>query len=80
MNLIQSGEPYLQTLNSFFEQIKGMNYEMNIRFSIISSATSENKVYQKGYYTIGLRADKSATFRSTGYSVFTIIAEKSDDG
>ncbi len=80
MNQIQSGEEYLATLKAFFDQIKGLKYDMKIRFSIISSATSSNKVFQKGYYNIRLRPNKDADYRSAGYSTFIILAQKDSDG
>lgn len=76
MNQIETGSDYLKNLNAFFEQIKGLNYEMEIKFSIISSATTKDKVYQTGYYTIGLRADESSPFQSTGYSSFSVMSTK----
>lgn len=80
LNQIQTGEPYLKTLNAFFEQIKSLSYQMNIRFSILTSATSEDKVYQTGYYTIGLRKDEQSAYQSTGYSTFSILAVKDQTG
>ena len=80
MNQIQSGEAYLQTLNSFFQQIEGLKYQMNIRFAIVSSATSEDKVYQEGYYSIGLKANPEKPYQSTGFSSFSIVAEKEANG
>lgn len=80
MNQIQTGATYLKTLNAFFEQIKSLNYQMDIRLSIVSSATSEEKVYQTGYYTIGLRKDDQSAYQSTGYSTFSILAEKDQAG
>ena len=80
MNQIQSGEPYFKTLKAFFEQIKSLNYQMNIRFSIVTSATSKDKVYQTGYFTIDLKTDKQSAYQSTGYSSFSILAVKSETG
>lgn len=81
MNQIESGADYWKTMSAFFQQIKGMNYQMNIRFSITSSATSADKVYQTGYYTIGLKANEQSPYQSTGYSTFSILAIKdSADG
>jgi hypothetical protein len=76
MNQIESGDDYWKTMGSFFEQIQKMKYQMNIRFSIVSSATSTDKVYQTGYYTIGLKANEQSPYQSTGYSSFTILAIK----
>lgn len=76
LNQIETGADYLKNLNAFFEQIKSLNYQMNITFSIVSSATTKNKVYQTGYYTIGLRANENASFQSTGYSSFSVLCIK----
>jgi ketosteroid isomerase-like protein len=76
MNQIQTGDDYWNTMNAFFQQIKTMNYQMNIRFSILTSATSADKVYQTGYYTIGLKSNGEDDYRSTGYSSFSILAIK----
>lgn len=76
LNQIETGVDYLKNLNAFFEQIKSLNYDMEIKFSIISSATSEDKVYQTGYYTIDLRANETSPFQSTGYSTFSVLCTK----
>lgn len=76
MNTVESGEDYWKTMSAFFNQIKTMNYQMNIRFSIATSATSKDKVYQTGYFTIGLKASKESPYQSTGYSSFSILAIK----
>lgn len=76
LNQIESGAPYLKNVGSFFERIKSLNYQMRITFSIVSSATTENRVYQTGYYTIGLRANDQQPFQSRRYSAFSVLLTK----
>ena len=77
-NKIESGSVYLENINSFFERVEKMNREMSITFSIISSATTENKVYQTGYYIFSSRA-KGEEFKPRGYSSFSVILTKDKD-
>lgn len=76
MNKINSGEAYLKEMGGFFQQIKQVNYQMQITFSIVSSATTENTVYQTGYYTIGLRKNDQTPFQNRGYSSFGVLLTK----
>ena len=79
LNKIESGAEYFENINSFFESIKNMKLQMNITFSIVSSATTKNIVYQTGYYTIGLRKSDKEVYRSSGYSQFSVILIKEND-
>jgi hypothetical protein len=74
-NKIESGSAYLENIKSFFQRVKKMNREMNITFSIISSATTENTVYQTGYYIFSSRA-KGEEFKPRGYSFFNVVLTK----
>ena len=74
-NKIESGSAYLENIESFFQRVKKMNREMNIMFSIISSATTENIVYLTGYYIFSSRA-KGEEFKPRGYSFFNVILTK----
>jgi hypothetical protein len=56
-----------------------MGLQMNITFSIVSSATIENKVYQTGYYSIAFRKSDKEQFRSTGYSYFDVMLVKTKE-
>ena len=49
---------------------------MKIEFSIISTAVSEDKVYQRGYYSVNIKAKDAEDYRSTGYSQFTVLLTK----
>lgn len=79
LNQIETGEEYFKNISSFFERIKSMNLQMDITFSIVSSATSEDKVYQTGYYSIGLRKNDNDPFQSTGYAQFIVLMEKESE-
>ena len=50
MNKIENVSTYFKNLDGFFQSILKMNRQMDIKFSILSSATSEDKAYQTGYY------------------------------
>ncbi|MFD2568806.1 hypothetical protein [Pseudotenacibaculum haliotis] len=76
MNKINFGEPYLNEMGGFFKQIKQLNYQMQITFSIVSSATTKDTVYQTGYYTIGLRKNDQTPFQTRGYSSFSVLLTK----
>lgn len=76
LNKIESGAEYFENMNSFFERIKSMELQMSISFSILSSATTKDKVYQTGYYTIGLRKNDNEPSQSTGYSSFNVMLIK----
>ena len=76
LNKIETPEAYFKSIHSFFEIIKTKSMEMDISFSIITTATSEKKVYQTGYYTIGFRGNDKDPFQSSGYSFFSVIIEK----
>ena len=78
-NKVEEAQDYFKGLMIFFGSIKTAGYKMNIRFSIVSSAVSENKVYQTGYYTVGLQAKGAADFKPTGYSSFTVLLTKKAD-
>ena len=52
---------------------------MDIRFSILSSATGNEKVYQTGYYCVGSRASNSDSFQPMGYGYFTVVLTKEND-
>ena len=78
LNQIESGESYLNKLGAFFKQIKDLGYQMNITFSIISSATSEHQVYQTGYYNIGFKKNDQSPYQSTGYSFFSVLISKEE--
>lgn len=77
-NKIESGSDYLDNLGSMFQMVKRMNKEMSIMFSIISSATTKNKVYQTGYYIFSSRV-KGGEFKPRGKSFFSVILIKDKD-
>ena len=73
LNKIESGASYFESIGSFFESITNMGFQMNIDFSILASATSENKVYQTGFYSISLRKNDKEAWQSTGYANFQVM-------
>jgi hypothetical protein len=75
-NKIESGEDYLKSLDKLFQQIKQMNIDIDITFSIISSATSKDKVYQTGYYVFSTKAKDGKSFQPRGYSSFNVVLTK----
>ncbi|MDT7832534.1 hypothetical protein RQM59_09095 [Flavobacteriaceae bacterium S356] len=76
LNKIEFGEDYLKNLGKLFQQIKKMNIDIDIKFSIISSATSENMVYQTGYYVFSTKAKEEKSFKPMGYSSFNVMITK----
>jgi len=78
-NKIETGSDYLDNLESSFQMVKQMNRQMNITFSIISSATTEDKVYQTGYYAFSSKAKDAAHFIPRGYSFFSVLLTKDKD-
>lgn len=56
LNKIEFGEDYLKNLTKLFQQIQKMNIDIDIKFSIVSSATTKNKVHQTGYYVYSTKA------------------------
>ena len=76
MNKIETGATYLNNIGGFFQRIKKMNRQVDIKFSIVSNATSENKVYQTGYYCFSSRGSNSESFQPRGYAFFNIILIK----
>ncbi|MAD96535.1 MAG: hypothetical protein CMB99_04325 [Flavobacteriaceae bacterium] len=75
-NVVRKAEDYFASLRQFFDNMKSTGSKMNIEFSILSTAISEGKVYQRGYYTVNIKQKGSDEFRSTGYSQFTVLLLK----
>jgi len=78
MNKIETGVTYLNDFGRFFQRIKKMNKQVDIKFSIISCATSENKVYQTGYFCFSSKGSNSESFQPRGYGFFNVILIKED--
>ncbi len=78
MNKIETGVTYLNNIGGFFQRVKKMNRQVDIKFSIISSATGENKVYQTGYYCFSSKGSNSESFQPRGYGFFNVILIKED--
>ena len=76
MNKIESGSDYLDNLETFFQRIKKMNRQMDITFSIVSSATTEDKVYQTGYYVFSSKTKDEEHFIPGGFSFFSVMLAK----
>jgi hypothetical protein len=76
MNKIEDRSTYFKSLDRFFLNIKKMKRQMDIKFSILSSATSENKVYQTGYYCFSSRGSDTEAFQPRGYGFFNVILIK----
>ena len=79
-NTIQSTSEYFAEIDAFFNQFKLMNRQMDIRFSILSSAFGTDKVYQTGYYAIGARTAASEQFQTMGFGYFTVVLDKTPEG
>lgn len=79
-NSIQPTEVYFKEIEGFFNQFKQMNRQMDIKFSILSTALGTDKVYQTGYYVIGSRNADSEPFQTMGYGYFTVVIIKTEDG
>ena len=75
-NAVRTAESYFENLKKFFNNMKVAGYKMNIEYSIISTAVSEDKVYQRGYYSVNIKAKDAEDYRSTGYSQFTVLLTK----
>jgi len=76
LNKIENKSEFSESMRSFFERMRTMNLQMDIRFSIVSTATSNDKVYQTGYYSFGLRKNKDEPYRISGYSRFDVLLVK----
>lgn len=72
-NKIQTKSVYFAEIEGFFNQIKQANRQMDIKFSILSTATGDNKIYQTGYYCIGSRISNSEPFKPMGYGYFIVV-------
>lgn len=79
INKIESGETYLKSLGKLFEQIKQMGIDIDIQFSIVTSATSANKVCQTGYYAFSTKSKEEKLFKPMGYAAFSVILTKEND-
>jgi len=77
-NTIQIKADYFNDIEGFFKQIQQSNREMDIRFSILSSATGDDKAYQTGYYSVGLRGASTESFKPIGYGYFTVVLTKKE--
>lgn len=76
MNKIENRLAYFKSLDRFFQNVKTMKRQMDIKFSILSSATSENKVYQTGYFCFSSRGSDTEVFQPRGYGFFNVIIIK----
>ena len=76
MNKIEDRLTYFKSLDSFFLNVKKMKRQMDIKFSILSSATSENKVYQTGHFCFSSRGSDTKPFQPRGYGYFNVILIK----
>lgn len=77
-NTIQTKAVYFAEIEAFFNQFKQMNRQMDVKFSILSTATGDGKIYQTGYYSIGSRGSNSESFQTMGYGYFTVVLIKED--
>ncbi len=73
MNKIENRAAYFKDLDGFFQNVINMNRQLDIKFSILSSATSEDKAYQTGYYCFSSRGSDSESFQPRGYGSFNVI-------
>ena len=77
-NTIQTKSKYFDEIDGFFMQIQQANREMDIKFSMLSTATGDGKVYQTGYYCISSRGSNSESFQPMGYGFFTVVLIKKE--
>ncbi|MEL6812721.1 MAG: hypothetical protein AAFP76_15435 [Bacteroidota bacterium] len=77
-NTIQTKAIYFTEIEGFFKQFEGLNRQMDIAFSILSTASGDSKVYQTGYYRIGSRGSDTESFQPMGYGYFTVVLIKED--
>ncbi len=75
-NTIQTKSNYLGEIEGFFKQFEQLNRQLDITFSILSTATGDTKVYQTGYYCISARRSNSEPFKPMGYGFFTVVLIK----
>lgn len=78
-NRIETGANYLEKLSAMIGQVQDMNREMDITFSIVSSATSADKVYQTGDYMFSMKAPTDDEFTPRGYSSFSVLLSKDSE-
>ncbi len=77
-NTIENTTDYFNGLNSFIQNVKKMNRQMDIKFSIVSTASGEDKVYQTGYYCFSMRGNDSEAFQPMGYGYFNVVLIQED--
>jgi len=75
-NKIENGSPYLNNLGNFLQQVKKMNRQVAIRFSIISTAIGADKAYQTEYYCFLSRGSDKESFAPRGYGFFNVVLGK----
>ncbi|MEM7085326.1 MAG: nuclear transport factor 2 family protein [Bacteroidota bacterium] len=75
-NQIQSYADYFTQMEGVFKQVKESGRQMDIQFSIITSATGSHKAYQTGYYCFRSRASASEEFQARGYGFFNVLLTK----
>jgi hypothetical protein len=77
-NTIQTKSAYFAEIEGFFNQFKQLKRQLDIKFSILSSASGDGKIYQTGYYGMGARQSDSESFQTMGYGYFTVVLIKED--
>jgi ketosteroid isomerase-like protein len=77
-NTIQTKTKYFEEIEGFFKHFMKMDRQLDIKFSILSTAIGENKVFQTGYYCVGSKTIDSESFHPMGYGFFTVVLIKED--
>lgn len=78
-NEIESKSKYFETVAYFFEQLEKAGMQMDISFAILTSATTQDKVYQTGYYVISVKPKGTDNFIPQGYSFFSVLLNKGQE-
>ena len=77
-NKIQNRPEYVTQMTGVFSQLKGAGQQIDIKFSILSTATDGDKAYQTGYYCFSMRASNQEEFTPRGYGFFNVFLTKED--
>lgn len=77
-NTIQQKAEYELMMEGFFGQLNASKQQIDITFAVASTATSGDKVYQTGYYCLGMRASNAEEFVPRGCGYFNVLLIKED--
>lgn len=78
MNRIEDNSNYFNNLGGFFQSLKTNGNQIDIKFSVRSTAVSGDKAYQTGYYCFSSRGSDKEAFKPMAYGFFNVLLVKED--